>query len=101
MHTVINVCELSTTEQELLRAAAENEGVLQAASRAETRGRAIQAGRIRFFSPTDRDVAERYLAALPSLVDLQLLRDGTRKDTFELTNFGWQLVRKLGRSSTA
>lgn len=97
MHTIIDVDNFSGAEKELLRAAASNQGVLEVAIRADTRGRAINAGRKKFFDPTDRSVAEHYLSLLSRLIDMELMREMANKNTYELTNFGWQLSRKLGR----
>lgn len=97
MHTVIDVCELVDGEQELIKAAAANQGELIIAVRADTRGRAVCAGRKKFFDPADRAVSEHYISLVLRLKDMQLLRDGKLRNGYELTNFGWELSRKLGR----
>jgi len=97
MHTLVDVHELSPEEQDMLRAAAANQGALDIAVRADTRGRAVCAGQKKFFDPTDRDVAQRYISVVTRLKELQLLRAATARNSYELTNFGWQLTRKLGR----
>jgi hypothetical protein len=97
VHTIPDARDLTEVEQELLRAAAGHGGILRVAARAETHGRAVRAGNKCFYCSTDREFAQRYLSAVPQLVELQLVREGTVKDAFELTNFGWQLVRKLER----
>jgi hypothetical protein len=34
---------------------------------------------------------------LARLKDMELIHEATNKKAYELTNFGWQLSRKLGR----
>lgn len=97
MHTVIDVCELTTDEQDLLRAAASNQGELSIVVRADTRGRAVCAGRKKFFDPADRAVAQHYITLVARLKELLLVRDAKLRNSYELTNFGWQISRKLGR----
>jgi hypothetical protein len=97
MHTVVDVCELSSQEQELLRAAAANQGELSVVVRADTRGQAVCAGRKKFFDPADRGVAQHYISLVSRLKDFQLVRGAMMRNSYELTNFGWQLTRKLGR----
>lgn len=98
MHTIVEVENLSTEEQELVRAAVLNQGVLEIATRAETHGRAIVAGRKKFFDPRDRTVAEKYISLLANLKAMELIHEAANKNAYELTNFGWQLSRKLGRA---
>jgi hypothetical protein len=88
-------------EQELLQAAATNGGVLNVETRCETHGWAVRAGRKRFFDPADRELAHRYVAEVPRLVQLQLVREFGSKNCYELTNFGWQLARKLVQQAKA
>lgn len=97
MHSVVDVHELTDAEQELIRAAVANQGVLEVVTRAETHGRAIVAGRKKFFDPSDRSVAERYISLLVRLKELELIHNAANRKAYELTNFGWQLSRKLGR----
>ncbi len=97
MHTLVDVHELSPEEQELLRAAAANQGALEVAVRADTRGLAVCAGKKKFYDPTNREMAQRYISLVSRLKELQLLRAATARNSYELTNFGWQLTRKLGR----
>ena len=99
MHTIIDASNLSDQEQELIRAAVVNQGVLEIVTRAETRGRAICAGRKKFFDPTDRTVAEHYISLIARLKALELIHEAAAKNAYELTNFGWQLSRRLGRPS--
>jgi hypothetical protein len=54
------------------------------------------AGRRKFFSPDDRSVAAHYLSLLVRLKELELFHEVANKHAYELTNFGWQLSRKLG-----
>jgi hypothetical protein len=97
MHLIANANDLTEAEQELIRAAIGNQGVLEVAVRAETHGRAIVAGRKKFFDPKDRSVAEHYISLLARLKDLELVHEAANKKAYELTNFGWQLSRNLGR----
>jgi hypothetical protein len=79
------------------RAAVVNAGGLEVASRGDTRGRAVVAGRKKFFDPHDRTVAEHYVSLLAHLKAMELIHEAANKNAYELTNFGWQLSRKLGR----
>ena len=97
MHTIVEAGMLSQAEQELIRAAVGNQGALEIAMRAELHGRAVVAGRKKFFDPKDRSVAEHYISLLGRLKDLELIHEVANKKSYELTNFGWQLSRKLGR----
>lgn len=97
MHTIIEADNLTAEEQELVRAAVINQGLLEIATRAETHGRAIVAGRKKFFDPKDRGVAEQYISLLAHLKQMELIHEAASKNAYELTNFGWQLSRKLGR----
>ena len=97
MHTIIEADNLTAEEQELIRAATINQGVLEIATRSETHGRAIVAGRKKFFDPKDRGVAEHYISLLAHLKQMELIHEAASKNAYELTNFGWQLSRKLGR----
>jgi hypothetical protein len=97
MHSIADVHNLSEAEQALIRGAAGNQGVLEVVMRAELHGRAVVAGKKKFFDPQDRSVAEHYISLLAHLKDLELIQAATNKKAYELTNFGWQLSRKLGR----
>ena len=97
MHTIIDVNNLTDAEKELIRAAVGNQGALEIAVRPDTHGRAIIAGRKKFFDPKDRSVAEHYISLLARLKDMELIHEAANKKAYELTNFGWQLSRKLGR----
>ena len=97
MHSIADVHSLSEAEQALIRGAAGNQGLLEVVMRAEMHGRAVVAGRKKFFDPKDRSVAEHYISLLAHLKDLELIQAATNKKAYELTNFGWQLSRKLGR----
>jgi hypothetical protein len=97
MHTIVQVENLTDEERELVRAAMLNQGVLEVATRAETHGRAIVAGRKKFFDPKDRGVAEQYISLLSHLKQMELIHEAVNKNAYELTNFGWQLSRKLKR----
>ena len=97
MHTILEAGNLTAAEQELIRAAAENQGMLEVAMRAELHGRAVVAGRKKFFDPNDRAAAEHYISLLARLKEMELIHEATNKKAYELTNFGWQFSRKLGR----
>src|SRR6478752_3954790 len=97
MHLIADAQSLTSAEQELIRAAVGNQGVLEIAVRPETRGRAVVAGRKKFFDPKDRAVAEQYISLLARLKELELVHEAPNKKAYELTNFGWQLSRSLGR----
>jgi len=97
MHLIADAHNLTEEEQELIRAAVGNQGVLEVAVRAEMHGRAVVAGRKRFFDPKDRNVAERYISLLSRLKELELIHEAANKKAYELTNFGWQLSRNLCR----
>jgi hypothetical protein len=97
MHEIVDARNLTEAEQELIRAAVGNQGVLEVASRAEIHGRAVMAGRKTFFDPKDRSVAEHYISRLARLKEMELVHEAANKKAYELTNFGWQLSRNLGR----
>jgi hypothetical protein len=97
MHTIVEASNLTEAEQDLIRAAVVNQGLLEVATRAETHGRAVVAGRKKFFDPKDRAVAEHYISLLSHLKAMELIHESASKNAYELTNFGWQLSRKLGR----
>jgi len=97
MHVIADAHDLSETAQELIRAAVANQGVLEIALRAEMHGRAVVAGKKKFFDPRDRSVAEHYISQMTRLKDLELIHEVADRKAYELTNFGWQLSRKLGR----
>jgi hypothetical protein len=97
MHTIVEASMLSEAEQEMIRAAVGNQGTLEVVMRAELHGRAVVAGRKKFFDPKDRSVAEHYISLLSHLKDMELIHEAANKKAYELTNFGWQLSRKLGR----
>jgi hypothetical protein len=97
MHLIADARDLTNEEQELMRAATANQGVLEVVMRPETHGWAVVAGKRKFFDPKDRSVADRYVALLVRLKELELIHEVANRKAYELTNFGWQLSRKLGR----
>ncbi len=97
MHLISHACELTEAEQTLIRAAVGNQGRLEVVTRSETRGRAVIAGRAKFFDPKDRSVAAHYVELLARLKNLELIHEVADAKAYELTNFGWQLSRSLGR----
>lgn len=98
MHTIVDARNLTEAEQELIRAAVGNQGVVEIVTRAETYGRAVVAGRNKFCDPKDPSVAARYIELLVRLKEMELFHDASNNNkSYELTNFGWQLSRNLGR----
>jgi hypothetical protein len=97
MHTIVDAQELSTAEQDLIRAAVGNQGVLEIVTRAETYGRAVVAGRKKFCDAQDPSVAAHYIALLSRLKELELIHEAVGRKAYELTNFGWQLSRNIAR----
>jgi hypothetical protein len=97
MHTIADPELMTDAEKELIRAAVGNQGVLEVAVRPDTRGPAVIAGRKKFFDPKDRSVAEHYISLLARLKDMELIHEAANRKAYELTNFGWELSRKLGR----
>ncbi len=97
MHSIVDVSNLSEPEQELIRAAVGNQGILEVVMGAGTRGRAVCAGRKKFFDPNDREVAQQYIELISRLRQLELVCGAEKKNCYELTNFGWELSRRLGR----
>ena len=95
MHTIVDPQTLQPTEQDVVRIAGRNGGMLEVANRSDTRGPAVRSGKDKLYDPHDPTYARRCCEAIPRLVDLQLLRIGNAPKHFELTNFGWQLSRKL------
>jgi hypothetical protein len=71
--------------------------VLEVVMHAHLHGRAVVAGRKEFFDPKDRSVAEHYICLMARLKDKELIHGAANRKAYELTNFGWQLSRKLGR----
>jgi hypothetical protein len=97
MHTIADADLMTDAEKELIRAAVGNQGTLEVAVRPDTRGPAVIAGRKKFFDPKDRSVAEHYISLLARLKDMELIHEAANRKAYELTNFGWELSRKLGR----
>jgi hypothetical protein len=88
---------VSAEGKDLLRAAAANQGNLSLFRRSDTKGAAVRTKQKVFFDKNDPAVAERYVEALKQLVELLFLR-AHNSEQFELTNHGWQVSGKLGRS---
>ena len=96
MHTTFDTETLTAEQRDVIRAAANHQGkvFIQRASR--TGGRAVCYGiKDAFFDRRDREVAQRYIASLQELVQLQVLRPAGAHEHFELTNSGWEISRKL------
>jgi hypothetical protein len=97
MNAILDVRNLSEAEKNLIRAAVSNQGVLEIVAGTTTHGRAVIAGRTKFFDPNDRSVADEHLRMLSRLIECSLFHDVSNKNAYELTNVGWQLSRSLGR----
>jgi hypothetical protein len=95
MHTIASAESLSPEEQDVLTVAGRNGGRIEVASRSDTRGPAVRAGKEKLYDPQSSTYAHKCCEAIPTLIELQLLRSGTVPKRFELTNFGWQISRKL------
>ncbi len=95
MHTVAQPESLTAEQKELVGAASANSGQLCVKTSASTRGRAVCANRKSYFDSDDPSVALRYIEAVESLVELQLLRQAGARANYELTNFGWEMSHKL------
>jgi hypothetical protein len=97
METVTTPDQLSTEQCELLAAAAKNRGQLSVCVRSDTNGRAVRGKTERFFDPNNPEIADQYVQGLKEMEGLLLVRQGARRGTFELTNNGWLVSRKLAR----
>ena len=95
MHTIAAPESLKPEEQDVITVAGKNSGKIEIASRSDTRGPAVRAGKDKLYRPHDRHYAERCCEAIANLVELQLLRPAAMPKHYELTNFGWQLSRAL------
>lgn len=95
MHTIASAETLNPAEQDVLTIAGRNGGKIEVASRSDTRGLAVRAGKEKLYNPQDSHYAQNCCDAIPNLIELQLLRLGTIPKHYELTNFGWQISRKL------
>ena len=95
MHVISDPSQLSDDQSTLISAAASNKGELQITIRSDTHGRAVCTKKDAFCDPEDREVAASYIRVVQELERLMLLRSGQSKGIFELTNFGWQISRKL------
>lgn len=95
MHTIVSAESLNPVEQDVLTIGGRNGGKLEVVSRSDTRGPAVRAGKDKLYNPQDPTYARSCCDAIPKLIELQLLRLGTVPKHYELTNFGWQISRKL------
>jgi polyphosphate kinase 2 (PPK2 family) len=95
MHVITDPNQLSPEQQELIAAAATNRGTLQICNRSNTYGRAVCTKTETFSDAVDREVAQCYLREIRELERYLLLRQAHARETYELTNFGWQISRKL------
>ncbi|MCA9236038.1 MAG: AAA family ATPase [Planctomycetales bacterium] len=95
MHTVVDPQSLQPEEQSVVELAAANRGSLEVSSRSDTRGLAVRGGKQALFKPDDPSYSRRCCDAVSRLIELQLIRQAGGKNRFELTNFGWELSRKL------
>ncbi|WP_231956584.1 AAA family ATPase [Posidoniimonas polymericola] len=85
----------------MVQIAAKNQGVCEIVNRPETRGPAIRAGNDKLFDANDHSYAMRCCETIPHLIELRLLKVSGGAKRFELTNFGWQLSRKLTAAEKA
>lgn len=95
MHTICAPESLEPAEQAVVAFAAENRGAIEVANRSDTRGPAVRCGRLKLYDPQDPSYAKQCCESIRRLVELQLLRESGKPKHYELTNFGWQLSRKL------
>ena len=95
MHSIPDTESLQPEEQEVVEAAAANRGSFQIVTRPETRGPVIQAGQKKLFQKDQPAFAKRCCESVSRLIELQLVRETGGQKRYELTNFGWQLSRKL------
>ena len=95
MHTIVSAESLNLAEQDVLTIGGRNGGKIEVASRSDTRGPAVRAGKEKLYDPQDPTYAQHCCDAIANLIALQLLRSGSAPKQYELTNFGWQISRKL------
>ena len=95
MHTVVAPETLKPAEQDVLSLAGRNGGKVEISSRSDTHGPAVRAGREKLYDPQDPTYAQNCCESVSTLIELQLLRTGEVAKHYELTNFGWQISRKL------
>jgi hypothetical protein len=95
MHTLTAPESLKPEEQAVVELAASNSGKIEIANRSDTRGPAVRAGRQKLYNQQDPTYAKMCCEAVSQLIELQLLRTAGGPKQYELTNFGWQLSRKL------
>ncbi len=95
MHTVVAPETLQPAEQDILRIAGRNGGKVEISNRSDTRGAAVRAGKEKLYDPQDPTYAQNCCESISTLIELQLLRSGEVPKHYELTNFGWQISRKL------
>lgn len=95
VHTIATPESLSPAQQDVVRIAGRNGGKIEISSRSDTHGPAVRSGKEKLYNPQDPTYAHHCCDAVPALIELQLLRTGSLPKHFELTNFGWQISRKL------
>ncbi len=93
--TINDPSQLNREQQDILVAAMGDQGRFQIASRADTRGKAVRTKEAKFFDPNDKEVARSYIQAVRDLDRLLFVRETDKRDSYELTNFGWLIGRKL------
>ena len=99
--TISDPDKLTPEQQDIIVAAMEDRGRFQIATRSDTNGKAVRTKDERFFDPDDREHARRYLEAVRELERLLFVRESGKRDTYELTNFGWLIGRKLKQDRKA
>jgi hypothetical protein len=78
-----------------LRIAGRNGGKVEISNRSDTHGPAVRAGKDKLYDQQDPTYAQNCCEAVSTLIELQLLRTGESPKHYELTNYGWQISRKL------
>src|SRR5262249_12332602 len=96
---VVDPCTLSSEERDLIVAAAACRGKLAIWMRSDTHGRAVCTKDTSFADPMDRSYAERHIEAVRRLEHRLLLRQNGPRNSYELTNVGWQASRALSKAA--
>ena len=95
MHSIAAPETLQPAEQDVLRIAGRNSGKIEISSRSDTRGLAVRAGKEKLYDQQNPTYSQNCCEAVSALIELQLLRTGVVPKQYELTNYGWQICRKL------
>ena len=73
--TINDPDRLTTEQQSIIVAAMEDQGRLEVANRADTRGKAVRTKHDKFFDADDKDVARNYVDAVRQLERLLFVRE--------------------------